>query len=236
MSDGISAAASKAFLLGLSQDWASDAAARPEENTFQLLHRRRPKQKVKRPPEDYKPQQEKNLSTRHQLVFFFFRFAFDGVSKSPAACEAPVSRRKGGTCHFAQRPEPHPPDTCQAGAETPPGRPPLAPEPRLLSAPSGRSAAVGHREGPYSRRDPAPGGDAPPPRRCGARRRTLGAPFLRAARARRLGSLTWPEAGPRGRCPARGPPQEGAAGAAGAAAGAPRRRRRLLLYGGFWAA
>lgn len=116
------------------------------------------------------------------FCFFFFRFAFDGVSKSPAACETPVSRRKGGTCHFAQRPEPHPPDTCQAGAETPPGRPLLAPEPRLLSASSGRSAAVGHRESPYSRRDPVPGGDAPPPRRRGARRRTLWAPFLRAAR------------------------------------------------------
>lgn len=132
----------------------------PRGKHFQLLHPRRSKQKVQRPLQNYRSQQEKNSPPDTCFSPFF---PFDGASKLAAACEPAAPRRKGGTCHFAQGPEPHPPDTCQAGAETPPGSPPRAPEPRPLSPTSRSSAAVGDTEGPSSRRDPAPGGDAPPP-------------------------------------------------------------------------
>lgn len=110
--------------------------------------------------------------------------------KHPPPASLSAWRRKGGTCHFAQGPEPHPPDTCQAGAETLPGFPPLAPEARPLSPPSRRSAVLGDKGEPSSRRDAAAGGDAPPPRRWGARPDALSRrPSLETAAAAPLAHL-----------------------------------------------
>lgn len=173
-----------------------------------------------------------NLSTKHELGFFFFFFPFSRLL-GPRNYPPPASLQSRGTCHLAQGLEPHPPDTCQAGAETPPGCLPLAPEPRPLSPSSRRSASVGDREGPSSRRDPAPSGDAPrPDAPAPAATHPLGVLPVRRP-PQRLCSLTWPEAGPRGHCPVRGLPQQGVAAAAVPGV---RRRRRRLLSGGLWAA
>lgn len=59
----------------------------PRGKHFQLLQRRT-KQKVKRPPQYYKSQQETNSPPDTSPSFFFsFFFAFDGASRSPAACK-----------------------------------------------------------------------------------------------------------------------------------------------------
>lgn len=44
----------------------------PRGKHFQLLHRSRPKQKVKRPPKNYKSQQETNSPSDTSKSFFFF--------------------------------------------------------------------------------------------------------------------------------------------------------------------
>lgn len=46
----------------------------PRGKHFQMLHRGRPKQKVERPPEDYKSQMGKNLSSNLVFLFFFSFF------------------------------------------------------------------------------------------------------------------------------------------------------------------
>lgn len=130
---------------------------------FQLLHPKRPKQKVKRPPAYYKSQQEKIFLPN--MLFFFSPSSLLGPRNYPP----PASLQSRGTCHFAQGLEPHPPDTCQAGAETPPGCLPLAPEPRpvtLLQA----LRVCGGQGGTLIPPGPGPQRRRAPARRDGARR------------------------------------------------------------------
>lgn len=213
----------------------------PRGKHFQLLHRKRPKQKVKL---DHRNATNLNRrQTLHQTLVSHFSFLRSmAPRKHPPPASLSAWRRKGGTCHFAQGPEPHPPDTCQAGAETPPGFPPLAPEPRPLSPSSRRSVVVGDRGESSSRRDTA-GAETRPRLNAGVPAPTHSQGALLSRRPPRLHSLTWAEASPQGRCPARGPLQEGAAAAAAPGVRRPQRQRRRLrlrlllrLCGGFWAA
>lgn len=127
-------------------------SARPEENTSQLLHRVRPKLKVRRPPEYSSSQPVKNSPTDTIFVFLFFIFLRLMDARNDPL---PLSLTRGNcTCHFVQDPRPTRPTRVKLKPR------PLARNPKILSPFCRRSAVAGGREGVSSRRDPAPGEDA----------------------------------------------------------------------------
>jgi hypothetical protein len=155
----------------------------PRGKASQLLHGRRRRRGEKTP----------DPGRRRAAGVFVFVPRFLCVGRGLAMtrrlrASAPPSRwSEACTCHFAQEPEPHPPDTCQAAAATPAGCPPLPGEPRTLSPSCRRSDVLGRggrkeedTQGPRSRRDPAWRRDAPPA--SPPARRTLCAPFPPAGR------------------------------------------------------
>lgn len=97
------------------------SSANTEEENFQLLHRR---SLPPRPPKrKASADQKKNSPTHNQSHFFVLEeqyFLHRLIAHiQPSAAKLRLARGDC-TCHFARGPEPHPPDTCQAGAETPP--------------------------------------------------------------------------------------------------------------------
>lgn len=207
----------------------------PAGKPFQLLHPRRPRQTATRPPANYEPPLETSPPPDTRLFVLFLEDFSPPRLTGPRNCPPPASlQSRGGKAA--------PVTSLRDGSPT--RRTPVKPQPdpfrRLcprsrirtpVTLPRPRPALRrgGDTEGPSSR-GPAPGEDAPPPGTA-APAPTHPPGALPARRpSRRLGSLTWPEAGPRGRCPVRGPPREAAAAAPGA------RRLRRRLSGGFSAA
>lgn len=194
----------------------------PTGKHFQLLHPGRPKQS-RTTPGVLQISPGKNSPPDTSLFWLFWGdFSPPRVTgprnyprlraSSPAEERRHLSLRSGTGAPPARH--------LSSWSQTPSGGSPLARGSRPCHPPPGAPSRRG------TRRDP-------PPRTGPRRKRTRagqrgvspdassGRP-LRAPASPRLCSLTWPEAGPQGRCPARGPPQEGAAAAPGA-----RRRRRL---------
>lgn len=126
--------------------------------------------------------------------FSFFHFYFKvlasaGGSPGPAG-SAPGGRWSGAcTCHFAREQEPHPPDTCQAAAQTPPGCPrhrPRARDPVTAPPPPRGDGGRGEPRGSRGPRAGAAPSVSPAPPRC-ARRPRARAPFPPSLRPSRGG-------------------------------------------------
>lgn len=113
------------------------------------------------------------------LIFISIVFASDRGSPGPGG-SAPGRRwSRACTCHFAREQEPHPPDTCQAAAQTPSGCPPRRPRARdRVSAPPPPRGGGGTQGTPGTPGAAPTARPAPP--RCHARRPRRDAPGVPA--------------------------------------------------------